>query len=43
VGAGSVVSSKVPSKVLVKGNPASVVREDVLFEGHQFNRSGSPS
>jgi len=43
VGAGSVVSSQVPPKVLVKGNPASVVREDVLFEGHQFNRSGSPS
>jgi acetyltransferase-like isoleucine patch superfamily enzyme len=43
VGAGSVVSSKVPSKVLVKGNPASVVREDVLFEGHQFNRDKSLS
>lgn len=43
VGAGSVVSSKVPPKVLVKGNPASVAREDVLFDGHQFNRDKSPS
>jgi acetyltransferase-like isoleucine patch superfamily enzyme len=36
VGAGSVVNGKVPSKVLVKGNPATVVREDVLFDGHHF-------
>jgi acetyltransferase-like isoleucine patch superfamily enzyme len=43
VGAGSVVSAKVPSKVLVKGNPAIVVREDVLFEGNHFERGESRS
>ena len=43
IGAGSVVSSKVPSKVVVKGNPATVVREDVLFEGHHFEPSKSGS
>ena len=43
VGAGSVVSAKVPSKVLVKGNPAIVVREDVLFEGHHFEHGESGS
>jgi hypothetical protein len=33
----------VPSKVLVKGNPATVVREDVLFEGHHFDDGKSES
>jgi tetrahydrodipicolinate N-acetyltransferase len=32
VGAGSVVSSNVPPKALVAGNPAQVVREDVSWE-----------
>jgi acetyltransferase-like isoleucine patch superfamily enzyme len=32
VGAGSVVTSDMPSKVLVTGNPARVVREDVTWE-----------
>jgi acetyltransferase-like isoleucine patch superfamily enzyme len=32
VGAGSVVTSDMPSKVLVTGNPARVVREDVSWE-----------
>lgn len=36
IGAGSVVSGQVPSKVLVKGNPGVVAREDVVFEGHTF-------
>ena len=43
VGAASMVSAKVPSKVLVKGNPAIVVREDVLFEGHHFDDGKSES
>ena len=43
VGAASMVSAKVPSKVLVKGNPATVVREDVLFEGHHFDDGKSES
>jgi acetyltransferase-like isoleucine patch superfamily enzyme len=43
VGAASMVSGKVPSKVLVKGNPATVVREDVLFEGHHFEQGKSGS
>jgi hypothetical protein len=29
--------------VLVKGNPATVVREDVLFEGHHFEQGKNGS
>jgi acetyltransferase-like isoleucine patch superfamily enzyme len=36
VGAGSVVTSKVPPKALIKGNPASVISEDISFEPHRF-------
>lgn len=36
VGAASMVSSNVPPKVLVKGNPAQITREDVSFESHTF-------
>jgi acetyltransferase-like isoleucine patch superfamily enzyme len=31
VGAGSVVTRDVPARVLVRGNPAAVVREDVIW------------
>jgi acetyltransferase-like isoleucine patch superfamily enzyme len=36
VGAASVVTSAVPPKVLVKGNPAQVTREDISFAPHHF-------